>query len=542
PSHDEAVEFLLRRTGEVDRAAAGSLARELGCLPLALEQAGAYIAETPGIGLAGYRFLLLARAAQLSPGRLTLPVADPVAVTSALALERVDQMAPSGATALRACAFLAPEAIPLSLLASGADELPETLSADPVALSEDLATLGRLALVSTWSPGTIAVNPSVQAAVRTRLAGGCRSWSAGVVRLVEQAFPLDSDDRATWDRCAALLPHALAVADHEGASESEPQATSRVLDRVAVYQQSRAQLDEARRLLERAVVIAEVSYGPDDPEAGSHLANLATLLWDAGDVGEARLCLERAVALAEDAFGADHPTVAGLLENLGRVLADLGQTEPARQCLERALAIDEQAHGRHHPTVAADLTHLALVLRDLGAVDEARQCFERALAIDESALGDDHPTVGADVANLALLLQDQGELAGARAGLERAVAIAEGAYGPDHPEVAAHLANLGTVWQDLGEPAEARVCLLRALTIARAAGGPDHPAVASVLNNLGGVLADLGQSAAAGECIEAALAIDEAALGPDHPTVVGIRANRARVMDGSEHPRAEPRG
>ena len=39
-----------------------------------------------------------------------------------------------------------------------------------------------------------------------------------------------------------------------------------------------------------------------------------------------------------------------------------------------------------------------------------------------------------------------------------------------------------------------------------------------------------------------ALAIDEAALGPDHPTVVGIRANRARVMDGSEHPRAEPRG
>jgi len=66
--------------------------------------------------------------------------------------------------------------------------------------------------------------------------------------------------------------------------------------------------------------------------------------------------------------------------------------------------------------------------------------------------------------------------------------------------------------------------------------------VASVLNNLGGVLADLGQSAAAGECIEAALAIDEAALGPDHPTVVGIRANRARVMDGSEHPRAEPRG
>ena len=38
-----AAEFLLKRTGQADASAAGELARELDYLPLALEQAAAYI-------------------------------------------------------------------------------------------------------------------------------------------------------------------------------------------------------------------------------------------------------------------------------------------------------------------------------------------------------------------------------------------------------------------------------------------------------------------------------------------------------------------
>ena len=49
----ESVDFLLKRTGKDDRKGAADLASELGDLPLALEQAGAYIKES-GISFSDY--------------------------------------------------------------------------------------------------------------------------------------------------------------------------------------------------------------------------------------------------------------------------------------------------------------------------------------------------------------------------------------------------------------------------------------------------------------------------------------------------------
>ena len=61
---DVAADFLVNRTGDPDRAAARDLADELGGLPLALEQAAAYIQAT-GITLAGYLSVFRGRAADL---------------------------------------------------------------------------------------------------------------------------------------------------------------------------------------------------------------------------------------------------------------------------------------------------------------------------------------------------------------------------------------------------------------------------------------------------------------------------------------------
>ena len=110
-----AAGFLVDRTGDPDRQAARDLADELGGLPLALEQAAAYIAgqrgdpgRLPGVVPAAARGLL-------ARGEPT-GYSKTVATTWALAFDRLEQSAPGAVGLLRLLAFCAPEAIPLRLL------------------------------------------------------------------------------------------------------------------------------------------------------------------------------------------------------------------------------------------------------------------------------------------------------------------------------------------------------------------------------------------------------------------------------------------
>ncbi|HVS41319.1 MAG TPA: FxSxx-COOH system tetratricopeptide repeat protein [Candidatus Dormibacteraeota bacterium] len=484
-SPPEAVAFLLTRTGRNDADGAAALAEALGHLPLALEQAGAFM-EVNATPFARYLHLYRGRGglkllAQHGPS----DYAGTVATTWRLSFDQVREASPTAAELLELCAFLAPDAIPDDLF-QPADRgpLPPALrDADDRDVEEAIGVLRRYSLIQR-NDGTIGLHRLVQEVIRNALAAEVtrERVTAGVL-LLHATFPESSDDVRTWQRCARLLPHALAVADHAESLATEPEATSWLLDRVATYLLGRAELTPARRLFERALAIDEAAYGPH------------------------------------------HPDVAGIVNNLARVLHDLGDLAGARRLFERALAIDEAAYGPHHPDVATDVNNLALVLRDLGDLAGARQGFERALAIDEAAYGPDHPTVATFVNNLASVLQDLGDLAGARQLLERALAIAEAAFGPDHPTVARDVNNLASVLRDLGDLAGARQGFERALAITEAAYGPHHPTVAIRVNNLASVLRDLGDLAGARQGLERALRIITTAWGPDHPQAVAIARN-----------------
>jgi len=114
---DVAAEFLISRTGDLNRQAAAELARELGGLPL--EQAAAYIQAT-ATTLAWY--LSMFRSRQAAPLARGQAVGHPAHVTATfgLALSRLEDEAPTVAGLLRLLACLASEPVPLALLLADA--------------------------------------------------------------------------------------------------------------------------------------------------------------------------------------------------------------------------------------------------------------------------------------------------------------------------------------------------------------------------------------------------------------------------------------
>src|SRR5205085_10284640 len=135
----EALAFLFRRTGREDRdplerTAAEQLAAELGYLPLALEQAGAYLVEHSARFqdyLASYRKQRLTVLNKSHPKMGDYPAS--VATAWDINVREAGKM-PGAVDLLHLSAFLSPEGLPVELITSGANHvgpgLAEVLAKD----------------------------------------------------------------------------------------------------------------------------------------------------------------------------------------------------------------------------------------------------------------------------------------------------------------------------------------------------------------------------------------------------------------------------
>src|SRR5579884_814205 len=131
---EEGTVFLLHRAGllaldtplehasSIEQALARTLVAEMDGLPLALDQAGAYIEETR-CNLSRFltlyhqeRSIILKRRGGIAADH------PPVAATWSLSFQKVEQTSPASTDLLRLCAFLAPDAIPEEIFTEGADE------------------------------------------------------------------------------------------------------------------------------------------------------------------------------------------------------------------------------------------------------------------------------------------------------------------------------------------------------------------------------------------------------------------------------------
>ncbi len=541
----DGAQLLLRRAGRLrlnqplgdaqakDRDQAITLAEELGGLPLALDQAGAFVAAT-GVSLAEYLDLYRQRGQKLRAQRGPLDLAHPsVTVTFTLAFEKVAERNPAAVELLRACAFLHPDAIPEELLIEGAPEWGEPLAAalaDSWARVELFATLNRFSLLArALDTQTLTLHRVVQAVLRDELdEDSQRRWAERAVRAVDRGFP-DPEEFSTWSQCERLLPQAQAAATRIAREDFAFEEGGRLLNNAAYYVHDRGRYAEAEPLYQRALAILERALGPDHPDVATSLNNLAALYRDQGRYAEVEPLQQRALTIQEHALGPNHPNVATSLDSLAALYRIQGRYAEVEPLHDRALDIWERTLGPNHPNVATSLDNLAALYRTQGRTAEAEPLYQRALDIRERALGSDHPHVATSLNNLAALCRTQGRTAEAELLYQRALAIQERVRGPNHPDVATSLDNLAELYRTQGRYAEVEPLHQRALAIQKRALGPNHPDVATSLNNLVALYYIQGRTAKAEPLFQRAMAIQERALGPNHPDVATSLNNLATL-------------
>ena len=381
------------RPREADGAA--GLCAELGFLPLAVEQAGAYLAQSSATPreyldlLAGYPAAMYQASAEGGDAART------IARIWRVTLDRLADD-PLAGQVLRILAWYAPEAIPRALL----DGL-----ADPPAL---LRAVGRLAACSmlTANAGTLAMHRLVQAVTRTpdpgdphrspRAIDDARDQAA---RQLADALP-DWQDPAGWPTWRMLLPHIDALASH-APPEADTGTTANLLNQAGLFLEDQGQPARAAGHFQRALADRQRVLSQDHPDTLTSRNNLAYAYQAAGDLGRAIPLYEQTLADSVRVLGQDHPDTLDSRGRLAGAYRAAGDLRRAIPLFEQTLADRQRVLGQDHRRTLTSRNNLAGAYRDAGDLRRAIPLFEQTLADSVRVLGQQHPVTGPQAAAAA---------------------------------------------------------------------------------------------------------------------------------------------
>ena len=570
-SRAESVEFLTKRVPKaISSTAADLLAKELGDLPLALEQAGALQAET-GMPTQEYLQLLGQQTRDLLAE--SKPSEYPVSMTAAwrISVAKLTDSQPAALELLRCCAFFGPEPIPRDVFRRGVPATGSHLSqvlSDPILLARAIRDLGRFALASIDpTTRTIQVHRLIQALLRDDLSSEeQRKFRHEVHLLLAGATPGDPNDEGQWPRFSELVAH---IGPARVTESREPGLRKFALNMVRYLFRSGAYAP-ARAFVEACIKQWSADSGPDDPDVIAAQRNLGDVLRDQGryraaydltgptlDRARRVLGVEHDVTLAlATGFGADlrargdfaaardideesvlrlettldplHPRTLRARNNLALDFCLISNYTAARDLLQRTYMEQSQAStGVSKVDVLSSWSDLSRVVRLAGKYTEARLLAEDAYEFGRQELGAEHPWTLRTGKELSIALRMAGESA---EGVELARDLLkqfEQVLGKDHPDALAAATNLANALRTIGEVDEAFVIAEEMMTRYPRVYTADHPYLHACAGNLALLRRLHDDPAGARELDEESLAKLNAKLGHDHDYPLTVATNLA---------------
>jgi tetratricopeptide (TPR) repeat protein len=527
-SRAESVEHLRRRVPGLAAQDAGALAVALGDLPLAVEQAAAWLTET-GTPVGEYLAELDRQASAVlalnQPGDYPVPVAT----TWTISFEALRDRSPAAVRLLQLCSFLAPEPVSMALLRS--DEMIQALIPydealrDRMMIGRVVREVGRFALARVdAASSTLQVHRLVQSVIRSRMSEAEQEQACHEVhRVLVGARPRagDTDDPENWPRYDQIWAH---LGPSRARLCAEGETLQLLIDRVR-YLWKRGELEAALAFAsELAAVWTARGRAPDtDPDLLSLRFHTANVLWSMGRFEEAREINTEVLRAQATALGNDHRHTLMTAGGLAAALRGLGR-------FEEALALDEQTYARFaenfgvdFPQALSSANNLAISYRLVGDFSKAMEIDREVLARRREVLGAGHPYTLSSAGSLARDMIDAGRFAEAVELLGTTLDTYREVLGDDFAETLRTAKSLAVALRKCGRLSEAQELTEATYERYLQRFGPRHPDTRACALNRAANLAAQDRDAEAVAISAGCLATYEEELGEGHPyTLVAV--------------------
>jgi tetratricopeptide (TPR) repeat protein len=571
-TREESTAFLIKRVPKgLSEHDADRLADKLGDLPLALEQAGAVVAET-GMPVDDYLRLVDQETRKiLAEGKSP---EYPVSMTAAWAISvsALQERMPQALEVLRCCAFFGPDPIPREIFRASMPapgSRVDDVIADTILLSRAIRELGRLALVKIDGP-KLSIHRLIQALLRDGLDPDERnSYRHDAHAILAAGGPKDPTDSRLWPRYAELVAHVVSPAtDMAHCLVQEHRAFALEVVR---YLYISGDLASCRLFAERFIKQWTEDSSPDDPTVLDARRHLGNALRELGDYSNAFVIIQDTLQNSERILGPTEPLTLALRNSFGADLRARGDFVAARELDEETLHLHQGEFGESAPqtlrvmnnvahdyglnanylqakelhqkvlrlsdAVAAGVspselltvrTGLARDLRLCGNFSEARDVGEDAYDFGRAALGAEHYLTLRAANDLSIALrripaahEDGFELAREIFDLSRRL------LGEKHQDTMAAAISLSNIQRTMEMVDEALVLAKETVNSYPGIYGREHPYYYGCTGNLALLLRLAGDPAAARQLNEAALKGLDRTLTRDHFYSLTVAINLA---------------
>lgn len=556
-----AEQFLRRRVGQRNPAAADEplapILERLDGLPLALEQAAAWVAQVPNRRFASFAELFDdASGDPFSDGSRPVGYDHTATTTWRVSLAAAAERAPFAERVMALLGYFAPEEVPCQWIRDmGDDDYFDRAGTIPITTALD--ELHLYSLVKISSNDRINVHRVIQTAARRNASVAAAS---AAVRVLKAQVSDDMGDPRNWAPVAAVEPHALAAVTHLQPVLSDQAAPlCDVLHAVAEYQRLSGAVYRSIDTSKVALDLALTYLGTQDPTSlrargdvagGYHAARmyanaidwyealvsdqsrilsadhpetlrsrhaLACSQLDAGNLTVAIQMLEKVFARRRELLDPDHPDILHSRHYLGTAYGMTRNDAKATPMLETVLADRERVLGQYHPDTADTRNNLGGRYQNTGTPERAIPLFQANLEHCEREWPANHPFTLVSRNNLGRAYQQTGLLNLAIPLLETNLAERERLLGADHPQTLTSRDRLALAYHASGD-VERSVSMLEAnLADMERVLGPEHIETLASREKLGLAYRAAGDSERGNALIRATLTVRERNLGPDHP-------------------------
>jgi tetratricopeptide (TPR) repeat protein len=539
-TREESVEHLSKRLPALAAEDADRLAVRLDNLPLAVEVAAAWLAET-GTPIDDFLEQLDAGSTEVLSISRPAGYSRTLEATWQISLDRLAERTRAGVRLLELCAFMAPSVsveliYPQQMLEALAPCDPSLRQ--PGMVARMIQEVSRLALAKVdLRNGEIQIHRLMQDFLRNRLTAAEREERRHLVhRVLAASTPPRGgvDDPTNWPQYGRIWPH---LEPSRAAECAEDPVRTLLIDWVR-FLWLRSQYGQAVELgtrLERQwSATADPADGPAAPRDPERLPlrqllylryHIACVYRSEGEFTKARELDEAVLECQRDVLGEEDLHTLMTAATLAADLRGLGR-------YGEALDMDRRTHERlkglfsedHERTLAA-AANLAVSLRLDGDGTKARELDTDTLERRRLVLGPKHPNT---LKTLLALARDYLELGEYR----QSISILESTYrdyldvlGPDSPDTLRTATALAVCLRHQGEHTRARALTQETAHRYEVDFPPDQPDALACRINLAADLAATGEPDRALEVSRSALASYERLLGRDHPYTCVARVN-----------------